>query len=190
MVPLVRFGNFVGVIGVALVLLAAFGMQFALKELPCPLCNLQRLAFVLCGFGFLLNLRFGVQPLHYGLSLLAAMFGVAVAGRQVLLHIAPGTGTYGSPVFGLHLYTWSLLAFVGVIAGIALLQILGGRPDQDRGHDHGDHHATLRFRGLSRFAAFLLVAVALANAVNSFAQCGPFDCDGDPKGYWIAKYLP
>jgi disulfide bond formation protein DsbB len=126
---LARLGNAFAAAGIAIVLLVAFGLQFGLKELPCPLCNLQRVAFALCGFGFLLNLRFGVQPLHYGLSLLAALFGVAVAGRQVLLHIVPGSGSYGSAIFGFYLYTWSLLAFSAVIAGIALLMILGGRPD-------------------------------------------------------------
>ena len=186
MAVLVRFGNWLAVLAMALVLLVAFVLQFARHELPCPLCILQRVAFVLCGFGFLLNLRFGVQPLHYGLSILAGLFGVAVAGRQVLLHIVPGTGAYGSALFGLHLYTWSLILFVAVIAGVALLMIMGGRPD----HDRSDHQTALRFRGSSRFAAWLLIAVTLANALNSFVLCGPVDCAPDPMGYWIAKYLP
>ena len=105
MASLVRLGNALGAMGIAIVLLVAFGLQFALGELPCPLCSLQRVALVLCGMGFLLNLRFGVQPLHYGLSILAALFGAMAAGRQVLLHIVPGTGAYGSALFGLHLYT-------------------------------------------------------------------------------------
>jgi hypothetical protein len=183
---LVRLGNALGAAGIAIVLLVAFGLQLGLQELPCPLCNLQRVAFVLCGFGFLLNLRFGVQPMHYGITLLAALFGVAVAGRQVLLHIVPGTGAFGSAFFDIHLYTWSALAFVAVIAGIAVLLILGGRPE----HDRGDHQAAMRFRGFYRFAASLLIAVTLANAVNSFAQCGPLECEDDPKAYWIARYLP
>ena len=98
--------------------------------------------------GFLLNLRFGVQPLHYGLSILAALFGVAVAGRQVLLHIVPGSGAYGSALFGLHLYTWSLILFGAVIAGIALLMIMGGRagPRSQRpsGGDAFSRHPSLR----------------------------------------------
>ena len=186
MASLVRFGNAIAALGIALVLLAAFVMQFALGELPCPLCSLQRVALVLCGFGFVLNLRFGVQPLHYGLSILAALFGVAVAGRQVLLHIVPGTGAYGSALFGLHLYTWSLILFAAVIAGIAVLMIMGGRPD----HERSDHQAAMRFRGFGRVAARLLVAVTLANALNSFALCGPVECADDPSSYWIAKYLP
>lgn len=186
MAPLARLGNVIGAIGIAIVLLVAFGLQFGLKELPCPLCNLQRLAFVLCGAGFLLNLRFGVQPIHYGLSLLAALFGAAVAGRQVLLHIVPGTGVYGSAIFDIHLYTWSFLAFVAIVAGVAVLMIIGGQPE----HDRGDHQAAMRFRGIPRLAAYLLIAVTLANALSSFAICGPLECDHDPKSYWIARYLP
>ncbi|MBY0319964.1 MAG: disulfide bond formation protein B [Reyranella sp.] len=186
MASLVRLGNAIGAIGIATLLLAAFGMQFVLGELPCPLCVLQRIALVLCGFGFLLNLRFGVQPLHYGLTILAALYGAMAAGRQVLLHIVPGTGAYGSPLFGLHLYTWSLIVFGGVIVGVAVLMIMGGRPD----HDRSDHQAATRFRGIHRFAAWLLIAVTLANALNSFVLCGPVECDSDPAGYWIAKYLP
>ena len=186
MASLVRLGNAVGAMGIAILLLAAFGIQFLQGELPCPLCLLQRVALVLCGFGFLLNLRFGVQPLHYGLAILAALFGAAAAGRQVLLHIVPGTGAYGSALFGLHLYTWSLILFGAVIAGVAVLMIMGGRPD----HDRSDHQAAMRFRGIHRFAAWLLIAVTLANALNSFVLCGPVDCAPDPMGYWIAKYLP
>src|SRR5512144_1680427 len=120
MTALVRLGNLIGTAGIAAALLVAFGLQFALNELPCPLCMLQRVALVLCGFGFLLNLRFGAQPLHYGLSILSALFGFAAAGRQVLLHIVPGTGAYGSALFGLHLYAWSLILFGAVIAGVAV----------------------------------------------------------------------
>ncbi len=178
-------GNVAAAIGIAIVLLAAFGLQIWFGELPCPLCNLQRVAWVLCGFGFVLNLRFGVQPLHYGLSLLGALFGAAVSGRQVLLHIVPGSGAYGSPVLGLHLYTWGFLLFAAVIAGIAVLMILGGRPDQDR----HDRDPGLRFHGLRRFAAYLLVVVALANAVSSFALCGPNECPDNPTSYWISTYL-
>jgi disulfide bond formation protein DsbB len=180
---ILRLGNIVGAAGVAIVLLAAFGLQFGLNELPCPLCNLQRVAFVLCGFGFVLNLRFGVQALHYGLTLLGALFGLAVSGRQVLMHIASGSEGYGPPLFGLHLYTWALVLFFAVIAATALLLILSGQPERDR----SDHQAALRFRGVSRFVAYILVAATLANAASSFALCGPASCPDDPSGYWISK---
>lgn len=186
MSPLVRLGNAAGAAGIATILLVAFGLQFGLNEPPCPLCTLQRVAFVLCGFGFLLNLRLGVQPLHYGLALLGALFGVVVSGYQVLPHLVPGAAAYGSPVLGMHLDTWSLLLFFALIATVALLLIVSGRPD----HDRSDHQTAMRFRGFNRFAAYLLIAVTLANAISSLAQCGPMDCAGRQTGYWIAKFLP
>lgn len=185
MSPLVRLGNAAGAAGIATILLVAFGLQFGLNEPPCPLCTLQRVAFVLCGFGFVLNLRFGVQPLHYGLALLGALFGVVVSGYQVLLHIVPGASAYGSPLLGMHLDTWSLVLFFVLIAAVAVLLIASGRPD----HDRSDHQAAMRFRGFPRFAAYLLIAVALANAASSLAQCGPMDCAGNQTGYWISRYL-
>jgi disulfide bond formation protein DsbB len=144
---LVRFGNALGVACIALVLLAAFALQFGEGELPCPLCNLQRLAFVLCGFGLLLNLRFGSQPMHYGLVLLGALYGLAASGRQVLMHIVPGTGSYGAPMLGLHYYTWSFALFLLVILGAALLLILpsNGRLD----HDRLDSRIAAHFAGFS-----------------------------------------
>jgi disulfide bond formation protein DsbB len=181
--PFVRLGNAAGATGIAMVLLVAFGLQFGLNEPPCPLCTLQRVAFVLCSFGFVLNLRFGVQPVHYGLTLLGALFGVVASGYQVLQHIAPGAAAYGSPLLGMHLDTWSLLLFFAVIAVTALLLMMSGRPD----HDRSDHQTAMRFRGILRFAVYLLIAVTLANAVNSFAQCGPADCAATPTGYWISN---
>jgi len=184
--PFLRLGNAAAAAGMATILLVAFGLQFGLKEFPCPLCNLQRVAFVLCGFGFLLNLRFGAQPLHYALTLLGALFGLAVSGRQVLLHVAPGGSAYGSPMLGLHLYTWALLLFLAVIVLVALLMMFSARPE----HHNTDHQAALRFRGVYRLAAYLLIAATLANVANSFLLCGPFECSDNPTDYWISKYLP
>jgi len=184
MAGLVRLGNGIAVTAIALALAAAFLLQFVMNELPCPLCNLQRVALALCGFGFLLNLRFGVQPMHYGLSLLAALFGAAASGRQVLLHVLPGSGAYGSAVLGLHLYAWSFVAFVAILAGIALLMIFGGEPEPSRSERRNG------MDGLSRLAAWFLIALTLANAVNSVLLCGPIECADDPAGYWISRYLP
>jgi disulfide bond formation protein DsbB len=185
MSSLVRLGNTLGVAGIALVLLMAFGAQFALKELPCPLCLLQRVAFTMCGFGFLLNLRFGSQPLHYGVILLGALFGTAAAGRHVLLHIVPGSGSYGSPLLGLHYYTWSLLLFLAVIVAVAVLLILsgGGRPE----HDRFDTRPAARFSGIARLAAYLLVGVTLANVANSVVECGFGECSDNPTSYWLLQ---
>ena len=93
-------------------------------DLPCPLCLLQRVALAGVAYGLLVNLRFGPQPSAYAIMLLAALFGMGAAGRQVLLHITPGSGSYGAPLLGLHLYTWSFVLFVLVILGTAVLLLV------------------------------------------------------------------
>jgi disulfide bond formation protein DsbB len=181
MLTVVRFGNWLGAMAVSGVLLAALVLQFAQHELPCPLCMLQRVAFVLCGFGFLLNLRFGSQPAHYGVTILGALFGLAAAGRQVLLHIVPGDKGYGPPFLGLHLYTWTFLFFLAALLGTAFLLLLSNTREPER--REGRH--ALPMGGLSRLAAWLLILVTLANAVASFALCGPIECPDNPTVYWL-----
>jgi disulfide bond formation protein DsbB len=181
MVRLVSLGNFLGVVGTALVLLIGFGLQFWLNELPCPLCMLQRVAFALCGLGFLLNLRFGSQPIYHGITLLAGLFGMAGSGRQVLLHIVPGSGAYGHPILGLHSYGWALILFLIIVAGTAVLLVLSGRGVPSERHES--------FGVPSRSAAYLLIAVTLANAVGSFVQRGPIECPDNPTGCWLLQRL-
>ena len=75
--------NALGLYAIAGILLAAFVMQIVLQELPCPLCLLQRVAFVALAVGPILNLRFGPRPSHYALSLIAAVMGT-FAGAAAL----------------------------------------------------------------------------------------------------------
>jgi disulfide bond formation protein DsbB len=185
--PLVRFGNALGAAGIAAVLLAGFILQLELKELPCPLCMLQRVAFVLAGMGFLLNLRFGPQPAHYGVALLGALFGLAASSRQVMLHIVPGSGAYGSAIFGLHFYSWALVLFLVVIAGVALLMLLSGSGRLD--HEPRGFRPSVQFAGFGKFAAYFLIVMTLANAIACFVQCGPVECPDDPTSYWLLDRL-
>ena len=84
-----------------------------LNELPCPLCLLQRIGFVMVAFGFMLNVVYGPQSRHYGVILIGALYGVATSLRQVSLHVIPGTPGYGSPILGMHYYTWAFVLFAG-----------------------------------------------------------------------------
>lgn len=75
--------------------LLGFGyyLQFARGLEPCPLCILQRLAFMAFGLTFLVGAllgptRLGAQLLA-GLGLLCAGIGGSVAGRQVWLQSLP-----------------------------------------------------------------------------------------------------
>lgn len=115
------------------ILAAAFVVQFALGELPCPLCVLQRVGLMLCALGPLRLLIRNSRDLlddrdiaiSCGMSVIAGLLGAAMATRQVLLHILPGDPGYGAPVFGIHLYTWCLVAFVAhaLAAGVMLTAV-------------------------------------------------------------------
>jgi disulfide bond formation protein DsbB len=103
--------NAVALYAISAVLLVAFYFQFALGELPRPLCLLKRVAFTALAVGPILTLRHGPRPGHYGLIVLAALFGAAIASRQVLLHIMQGDWGYGSALLGyrfLHLGVFRL----------------------------------------------------------------------------------
>jgi disulfide bond formation protein DsbB len=163
--------NAAGLAGLVVVLLVAYTDQFAGHDLPCPLCLLQRVAIVGVAFGLLLNLRYGPQPSSYGIMLLAALFGMAVAGRQVLLHIAPGTGSYGAPLLGLHLYSWSFLLFVAT----AILLLLPRPTSPVRPLP----------RELQYGLAWAAISLTALNAVTTFLQCGPLECPDNPANYWV-----
>src|SRR5436309_7130076 len=114
MVPLYLLAATLNVWVLVLVLAAAFGVQLISGEPPCPLCVLQRIALMLCAIGplyVLVQSRAGALSCRdlavgNGLSILAALLGAAISTRQVLLHILPGDPGFGSPVLGIHLYTW------------------------------------------------------------------------------------
>lgn len=138
----------------------------------CACCSAWRWGVA---YGLLLNLRFGPQPSGYAVMLLAALFGMGAAGRQVLLHITPGSGAYGAPLLGLHLYTWSFILFALVILGTAVL-LLVPKPAS------AVWTVPLRVKQGLAWAAIGLTAL---NAITTFLQCGPLECPDNPVRYWI-----
>jgi disulfide bond formation protein DsbB len=168
--------NALGLLGCCAILLVAFGYQFVLGELPCPLCLLQRAAFAASGLGFALSVRFGPRPSHYGVAILSAVVGIVLASRQVALHIVPGTGGYGSTLLGLHFYTLALVAFVALIGAVGVLLLIqdGVRPESQ----------VERGRGTFGNACLLLfVLTVFANAASTAAECGGGLCPADPNRY-------
>ena len=133
------------------------------------------------GFGYLLNVKFGFKPLHYAISTLAAILTGSMAMRQILLHIVPGTGSYGDPILGLHLYTWLFLICVFAIIWNMLTisfpvyvfettSILN-RPSVNK---------------LTNFLIIFYIAVIGFNIISSFLECGMhYSCPDDPKSYLI-----
>ncbi len=187
----IRVLNFVGMIGMLAVALAAYGYQFSKQELPCTLCLLQRVAMIGVAFGAAMNLKFGPRPRHYALCLISAVFGIAVSFRQTLLHINPYFDTttdqptlsaatnppFGDPILGLHLYVWGLIVFgVAILAnGIVMLfpsqwKPIATEPDW--------------LRRLATVGVMIILVVAAAEALSAFAECGPRACPNDGGWDW------
>ncbi|HSD52837.1 MAG TPA: disulfide bond formation protein B [Burkholderiales bacterium] len=175
MAALARILNALALLGVCGVMLYAFYWQIVRGELPCPLCLLQRAALLAAGLGFLLNVRFGSSESHYGIVIVSSVAGAAFAIRQILLHIVPGTGAYGSAVLGYHFYTWALVGFVALIAfaGVMLFieaQFVEGVQD-------------FRPSASAQALGWLFVLIVLANAVSTLLECGFGPCPDNPTGY-------
>ncbi|KMO36227.1 disulfide bond formation protein B [Methylobacterium variabile] len=169
--------NALGLLGCCAVLLVAFWYQFRLGEVPCPLCLLQRAAFAAAGVGFALGLRFGPKPSHHAITILSAVAGAFISARQVALHIVPGTGSYGSTLFGLHFYTLALIAFIALVVAAAVLLLLDGTfGAEERTGNKG-------IGAFPRACLLLFLGVILANAVSTVAECGGGLCPDDPSGY-------
>lgn len=150
------------------ILLAAFGVQFFLKEEPCPLCMLQRAGMIGVAAGMLLNIKFGIKMSHYGISLLSALVGGFVALRQISLHVCPGFPAFGLPVLGLSLYTWSFIVFVCVVLAVACLLFLYDPIESQKDNPP--------INGFCTFAFILIFLVTVANIVTTFLQCGIGPC--------------
>lgn len=115
--------SIIGVIGVLTILSGALFIQFFYGEQPCPLCLLQRAAFVSVGIGLLMNVRYGNKVSHWAIAIFSAAIGLAVSTRQILLHITSSQG-FGSAVLGLHMYTWCFIAFFITIVGSAVMLLI------------------------------------------------------------------
>lgn len=174
--------NTIGLLAIVAVLAFALGDQLLFKDLPCPLCILQRVGFVMAGFGLALNLRFSPHPSHYALTILGALFGGAVSIRQILLHIVPSSGAYGDAFLELHFYTWALLIFVLILFGTACMLLF------DRQFDKGAHGAG-PLAGLALIVFVLFAVLVLGNGLSTFLECGAGPCPDNPVDYELLKRL-
>lgn len=157
----------------------AFYIQLVHHELPCPLCLAQRMGLLAVGLGPILNLYFGVKARHYAISSIIALISGAISMLQILMHIVPETGHYGSPLFGLHLYTWGFILSSMVIFVNLLLITLLQEPNTPKPVN----------RKLAAIIALPLITCIMANAISAFAECGFNRCPPDPKSYWISKHI-
>jgi disulfide bond formation protein DsbB len=171
--------NALGLFAIALVLLVAFAAQLLLHELPCPLCLLQRIQFALLAVGPILNIRFGLRPSHYAVSLLTAVAGAAFAARQILLHVMPGDPGYGSALLGYHYYTWAFIGFAVAIIAVAAMLLF----DSQFKNGVEPEPASV----FARTAVWLVLALTALNVISTLLECGFAACPDNPLVYELFK---
>jgi len=156
----------------AAILTAAMVMQYALGEIPCPLCLLQRVAMFGCCFGLIRQLHAGGSERGTGIALIFAVLLLVISVRQTLLDIypRPGHDYVGSAVFGLHLPVWSVVIAVALLLGLAARLTLFG----------GSHNATNDESALPRVLVrplvIYVVVICAINFLSVAAQCGFSQC--------------
>ena len=107
---------------------------------------------------------FSIIGAGFGMSILAAVGGMSVSARQVLLHIAPGDPGYGTPVMGMHLYTWALVVFIVVIVVSGATVLFEPRIQLPR---------PTRLRWFTRCTLGLFALIIAANVVAAILEAGP-----------------
>lgn len=167
-------GNQLALTAIIGMLSYAFVDQLYFGVLPCPLCLMQRMGFVIIGFALVLNIRCGAHSAHYGWGIIGGLVGMMVSLRQVLLHVLPGDKGFGTTFLELHFYTWAFVGYVGLITGLALLLMLPNRDVRSRSL-------------LANTLVILFIIIVFANLVSTLLECGIGPCTDDPIKYegWI-----
>ena len=173
---LLKYSNSICILILCSILMGALYFQFGLHEDPCPLCLLQRMGMIGVIFGLSLNSVFGFHAKHFGIVIISAVVGAVFSVRQVLLHICNGPldSGYGTPVFGLHLYTWGVLIFIASILGSAVFLLFSNS------FKTATVHRILKFE---KYVVYLSTLIVLINIIATFFECqfGPCCEDGPCK---------
>lgn len=169
-------GNLAALSFICIALLIALKSQILGKSLPCPLCYMQRVAYVSCGLGLAANLLYGPSMLYYGTLILSAALGIVSAGRQVFLHILPGDAGFGERILNLSAYTWNVIIFFAFIlaSAIALLLRSGFKPEF-----HVASKDTFLAKS-SKVVITIFVLLILINVISSYHTCGFSKCVDNP----------
>ena len=177
--------NFLDLCGILLIIAAAFILQFFKHELPCPLCILQRAGLYFIAFGLLMNINgIGLVLRNYAISGFGAMFMGVTALRQMLLHIVPGSGAYGDAIWGIHLYTWSLIIAFLFLVSIFTSMLLNIQNNKPLSTDH----SILWLKRLGKIVNILFLILALFTSITTFMECGLSFCPDNPMHYRFAHH--
>ncbi|EJF79027.1 hypothetical protein MCO_00556 [Bartonella sp. DB5-6] len=172
------FMNILGLTGLCVVLLSAFYYQLTKpvsSGVPCPLCLLQRLGFIIAGCGFLFNIFHKVKNIHYGMVVLGCTVTCFSAAKQIFLQITLGNLGDGPTLFGMRLYIWAFMIAILYIVMVSFIIILTELVHKFK--------VFALFPLFSKITSFLFVFLIAANLLTALLECGTSQCTGNPIKY-------
>lgn len=158
---------------------SAFILQITSNELPCALCVMQRMGLYAISFGLILNLIKSRDQKNYLLIIISALFTSFMSLVQVLLHIVPGTGSFGDAFLGLHLYTWTFVLCICFILYASLAGLYYVKPATELKPQNI----------LVKMLVIFLILSLIINILSAFIECGPYLCPSDPHSYWLIDLI-
>ena len=173
--------NRISFIALIMISLVALGFQVFQHELPCPLCLLERMGILAMGLGALGIVIDGIKTRYYGMSLLATMMTALCAGRQVLLHIVPGSGGYGSTILSLHMYSWTLFFCCVYLVYLSFALCV---PTQFKDQLNGNGSKPYKSQ-LNWVLIILYCSVIVLNIMSVLSICGFGACPDNPVAYFM-----
>jgi disulfide bond formation protein DsbB len=163
------------------ILTSAMAIQFVDREIPCPLCLLQRVAMFGCCFGLIHQLRSGGSQRGAGIGLVFSVLLLLISARQTLIDLfpRPGHAYIGGTVFGVHMPVWSVFIAVALLLGFAVrLAIFGGPRAAPKAEG-----STLR--RLTYALGLYVIIICGINCLSVLVQCGFGECH--TSGYELLR---
>jgi hypothetical protein len=84
-------------------------------------CTLQKFFLICISILLLLNMRFGHKALYLSLTLLSAILGLFSSVMLTCNHICVSSPSFGKPLLGLSIYSWSMILFSFCIVCMSFL---------------------------------------------------------------------
>ena len=191
-VDYIRILNVIALFGSALIVFIALFMQIYYHELPCSMCNVQRLAFLLFGSGILIAILYPNRCRNgYLFSGLSAVVGSLMAIMQVFIHIIPGASSVGSAIFGIHLYGWSYIFYIVAIIYLFIIQLFDNSSQIIIELEYNQpRNIFKKLPIIVKFVIIFYLLICLGSLISAFMENGfqPFQ-EGGQQHYWIEQVI-
>lgn len=173
--------NLLALLVVCGILLTALYYQLFIDTvLPCALCNLQRIGFLLFGCGLLINIRSNDLKGGYLLCFISSILGSYVSLLHILVEIPPGMPQVGSTIFGVHMYGWAFVMFNLLTIYIVIIRFM---------LDSSANYLVSKNKGYVNYLTGLFLSIAVACLVSVFLETGLRPMGFGQYHYWvICKY--